>query len=84
MRARLLDQRDVRLAGLAELVTEPRRELQAAGTAADDDDAVQTIGAGLGVVRLRHACDCERPARAARSPTRVVTSGRWPQEFSRR
>ena len=41
MRARLVDERDVGLAAATELVAEPRRQLQAAGPAADHHDAVQ-------------------------------------------
>ena len=41
MRARLLDQRDVGAAAPPERVAEPRRELEPAGPAADDDDAVK-------------------------------------------
>ena len=41
VRARALHQRDLGLALLAELVAEPRRELEPAGAAAHDDDVVQ-------------------------------------------
>ena len=41
MRARALDERDLRLLLAAELVAETRRQLQAAGAAADDDDVRQ-------------------------------------------
>ena len=43
----LVDQRDVRPAALAELVAEPRGELEPAGAAADDDDAVQRVGGSV-------------------------------------
>ena len=40
---RLVDQRDLGAAAPAELVAQARGQLQAARTAADDDDAVQAI-----------------------------------------
>ena len=40
-----VDQRDVDAAALAQRVAEPRRELEPAGAAADDDDAVPVRGA---------------------------------------
>ena len=42
MRARLVHQRDQRLAPLAQLVAQAGGELEAAGAAADDDDAVKS------------------------------------------
>ena len=56
MRTRTLDQRDVGAPTSAERVAELRRELESAGTAADDDDAVQRsvrhgIGFGQGTGR---------------------------------
>ena len=44
MRARLFDQRDAGFAGLTQLVAQTGGQLQAAGTAADDEDAVQIRG----------------------------------------
>ena len=43
VRARLLDERDLRLALASELVAEPGRELEAAGAAAHDDDVMQAV-----------------------------------------
>ncbi len=75
MRARLLDQRDVRLAAPAELVAEPRRKLQPARAAADDDDAVRRrtrFRLGVlhrGISRLSRACRAPRPRRRPRPPS---------------
>ena len=57
VRARLLDQRDVRLLPLAERVAESRREFEAAGAAADDDDPMEAGAVVLvekAVTGIRH------------------------------
>jgi hypothetical protein len=43
MRARPLDQRDLRAAAATERIAELRREFEAACAAADDDDAMRRV-----------------------------------------
>ena len=88
MRATAVDQRDVSLAASAELVAQPGDKLEPACPAADDDNAMRTLGHGLPVRPVaatrrkleRVAHDRPRPTHScSRIEARAVSDGQGPR-----